>query len=680
MANLEAVLRITAQNDATKVFEAIKAQIATLEKSASEVERVMLNIGRVTNEASLYRGMVQRDEMDAAVANMERLIRLTEKAAAAQRALAQSAKVAGGALASEGRGSHASLERAASAGRGHGVGFVPVSHGGMAEQFKGILPFAAVLETFEVGKKVVEDAAAVEKLRARVRGLSKNDPSEAAMADRIVEDVTSKYPNISREKAYDNYLETRGLAATASGAADPAKARRNMMDIAQAQTAALASGFEFTAEDAQNLMKATEGAGRANDPNGFHNMLDQFLRRKQISGSAIQSSSVRDFVANAKSSVLSLSDAEFYGNMFGRMTEGNASRLGNEANQTLQTIAGGHMSKTAGNWLVDYGLAQKNQLRPNGPGAVAVKGGVTNADVLQTAQGVWAATTLRKAIEAHGDISDDKVNARMALLRAQDLKANPNAVIDDRALRERAEAGLFAAALSQTGWKSTVTDNLAHFIANQSLLERDNAMAANAPGFKAANDIGQNPVAAFAELTTALSNFGTVLGGPAIANAGPLLDGLAKGITSLTDGLLKVESMVGEKAHALHEFLFPKPVTQATDFGEIYEHAKLRQADNHPIIWGERDMEGARAGALSRLMDGGHTSPQEVDVHGEATVTVPVSVTVTASSELISAVQDAKDAAKTMRAQMSLNPVAGGHSGRMNSDAMPLGRGGIWDR
>ena len=84
-------------------------------------------------------------------------------------------------------------------------------------------------------------------------------------------------------------------------------------------------------------------------------------------------------------------------------------------------------------------------------------------------------------------------------------------------------------------------------------------------------------------------------------------------------------------------------------------------------------MEGARAAALSRLSDGGHTT-QDVSVHGDATVNVPIQVTVTASTELIRVVEDAKSAAKTATAQMALNPVAGGHTGRMNSDAAPLGR------
>ncbi len=72
------------------------------------------------------------------------------------------------------------------------------------------------------------------------------------------------------------------------------------------------------------------------------------------------------------------------------------------------------------------------------------------------------------------------------------------------------------------------------------------------------------------------------------------------------------------------------------------------------------------------------TGGQNVSVSGEATVNVPVKVEVTASSELLSIINAARDVIKS--AQMALNPVAGGHSGRMDSDAAPLGAGGIGHR
>ena len=54
------------------------------------------------------------------------------------------------------------------------------------------------------------------------------------------------------------------------------------------------------------------------------------------------------------------------------MTEGNASRLGNETAQTLQTLVGGHATKQTAKWLVDMGLA--TGLTPQGGGTATING------------------------------------------------------------------------------------------------------------------------------------------------------------------------------------------------------------------------------------------------------------------------------------------------------------------
>jgi hypothetical protein len=74
----------------------------------------------------------------------------------------------------------------------------------------------------------------------------------------------------------------------------------------------------------------------------------------------------------------------------------------------------------------------------------------------------------------------------------------------------------------------------------------------------------------------------------------------------------------------------------------------------------------------------GGGSPQPVQVSGAATLTVPVHVEVKASSSLLEIVRRAEDAAKNLSTQIALNPVQGGHTGRMDSDAAPLSRGGAY--
>ena len=116
----------------------------------------------------------------------------------------------------------------------------------------------------------------------------------------------------------------------------------------------------------QNLLKGVEGSGRANDPKAVEKITDAYLRVKQVFGTAIASSMVRDYVANAKSSNFSIGDDQFYRANSVRMSEGNSSRLGNEVNQTLATMVGGHMTKATGQWMVHHGLATKEQISKQG--------------------------------------------------------------------------------------------------------------------------------------------------------------------------------------------------------------------------------------------------------------------------------------------------------------------------
>ena len=95
-----------------------------------------------------------------------------------------------------------------------------------------------------------------------------------------------------------------------------------------------------------------------------------------------------------------------------------------------------------------------------------------------------------------------------------------------------------------------------------------------------------------------------------------------------------------------------------------YGRGLVQHAEPHLQEFISSAMSAANARAFG-------SQDQHVDVSGEAKV--DGTFTVTASSELLSVV----DRVKQLSAQMALNPVQGGHSGQMNSDAAPLGRGGV---
>ena len=683
MATLESRLFISATDDTGAAFASVKERIKALEKSALEVERVFESLGRVMTETNFAEG----EGMNIAIANMERMIALTEKAAAAQRTLAKSATAVGGALAREGRAGSAGAARLGAAG---GVAPRAAAKG---ETFiggaKGMLPVMAAIGIYEVGKRAVENAGELEQQRMRIRELSRNDPSEAPLADSLANEVAGKYPSITRAKALETYTEMRANSVDANGRVDSAVARRNLMAASRAQNAALALGFEMTPVDMQNLLKGVEGSGRASDPKAVEKITDAYIRAKQVFGSAIASQMVRDYTANAKSANFSIGDDQFYLSNMVRMSEGNASRLGNEVNQTLATMVGGHMTKATGDWMVAHGLARRDQIVKTGPGTVSIKGGLKDADLLQTDQGRWAATTLRKSIEDSGALSDDKVDARAAMLRAQELKRNPSAEIDERFLRERAEEGLLSAEIAKTGMRSSVTDNLAHFIGNQRLIERDIAALMNSSGAEAGDRIAQNPIAALKEFTESLTNLGGVLAGPGVAASGPILHAMAEGIAALSSSLAAFTppdwmkefftKKIGRQGppderpggHGFKDIHFGPPIWEKWTNPDQYT---VDRANWNAAYWEDESgsefaREHRRAIAFSGGAAGGASSPQEVNVHGEAEVRSVV--TVTASSELLRVIAQAE----AVTTQMALNPVAMGHTGRMDSDAAPIPRG-----
>jgi hypothetical protein len=67
-----------------------------------------------------------------------------------------------------------------------------------------------------------------------------------------------------------------------------------------------------------------------------------------------------------------------------RLAQGNASRLGNEFAQTMNTIVGGHMTKAGAEWLVKTGMIQPNQIRKGGGGKFYIAGKIKDQDLLST--------------------------------------------------------------------------------------------------------------------------------------------------------------------------------------------------------------------------------------------------------------------------------------------------------
>jgi hypothetical protein len=518
MPVLESKLIIGAKDETGGAFAKIQEHIASLDKKIATFDKLSAAARKVAGAndpmiASIDRGAKSLAEEKTALDALQRAMSLgvgsAEEMSAVQSRLARSTSEATRAMARQG-------EEAALAARK----MKRAREGGVGKALGEALPFAGP-GILEGTKKAVESGADLEQMKFRLRAVSGGDKTEAPFAEALAAEVAAKYPAITQAKALDTYLELRGPGGT-----NKETARRNLMTVSQAQTAALAIGTEITPEDAQNLLKAVEGSGRAGDPTAVGKMFDSFIRAKQVFGSAIDSSKVRDYVQNAKGANFGIGEDQFFWQNIVRMTEGNASRLGNETAQTLQTLVGGHATKQTARWLVDMGLA--TGFTPQGGGAATIQG-LKGSDTLQINQLDWANEVLLPALQAHGVLSEENIKNREALLR----KDNPQ--IDERTARERAEAGLISAAISRSGMRTTVTDNLAHAIANELLINRDVAQMKSASGSAdLAARVGQNPVAAMAELTGSLSNFAAVLTNPIMGQASKALSSLGSEIAAAT--------------------------------------------------------------------------------------------------------------------------------------------------
>jgi hypothetical protein len=382
-------------------------------------------------------------------------------------------------------------------------------------------------------KDVLKASANLAEQQAKLQSLAKSDQSEVPFANQLAGDIAKKFPNISTADALEMYNEIRAQSAGAGGVIDRDKATRNLGIAASTKTGMLNLGQDFTAVDAQNLQRAVEGSGRALDPTAFNKLTDAFVRAKQVYGSAITSEAVQTFVANAKASNFSLGDNAFYREMFARLAEGNAARFGNETSQTLQTLVGGHALKQTAQWLVDHHLA--TGFEKMGGGAARIEG-LKGSDLLQTDQGAWANQFLFPALK--DALSADRVKAREDMLRADARKADPNAVIDEKSLTERAINALAAAEVMKMGVRGTVADNLTHWIANMELIKRDSAQMDRVAGRdENAAAVGRNPAAALSEMTGAMSTFASVVGGPLMAPAAGILDALAHSLGGLGESL-----------------------------------------------------------------------------------------------------------------------------------------------
>src|ERR1700677_1955383 len=537
MPVLESRLVIGAKDETGAAFASIQKHIADIDKQVATFDKLRTATSKVAGAndpliAGIDRAAKSLAEEKTAAEALSRAMasgvvsaeemagvqgRLARETTAATRAMSRQAEEA----ATSARKVTRSREGKSGGLGGIGTGLTAVAAGAAGV----LIPF----EVYEGAKKTLEASADLEQLKVRVREVSGGDKTESSFAEALAAEVAQKYPAITQAKALDTYLE---LLPNAGNPVNQETARRNLMTVSQAQTAAAVIGTEITPEDAQNLLKAVEGSGRAGDPTAVGKMFDSYLRAKLVFGSAISTDKIRDYVQNAKSANFGIGEQEFFWQDIVRMTEGNASRLGNETAQTMQTLLGGHAKMQTAQWLKNLGLA--DGFTKSGGGNATITG-LHGADTLQLNNIDWVNQYLVPALKTHGYLTGSVIKQKEDLLR----KDSPG--MSEEAIKERAMDAAIADAAMKSGARTTVTDLLTHGAVNTPLINRDVAQMKAASGMGAAADIGNNPVAAMKEFTGSIETFAAVAGGPMMAPAAKALDSLAHSIEDFTSRLEKTQ-------------------------------------------------------------------------------------------------------------------------------------------
>lgn len=715
MAQLEAVLRISAQDDTAKALASIKEKILGIEKTAVQLDKFVTAVGRVTRSTDpLASSLInaekalasQRNEISGVVAGLDRLTGPTDRAAAAQRNLARQVEATTGAMARQGETAVRATERASSAAR-RGAGGAAGGMGGHG--LGGMLPFAGP-ELSQGVKANFHAGATVEEQLARLKAAGVTGPD--------IDKARGGYREFSKKHAGVLEADYLGFFKDATTIA-PGESHEMAELGALYKTSLRNSGISSTDYDVGNVLRIMDELGLKSqgDRVGF---LDNFLKSQQAFGSQISTETALAAYRNAKQSIYGWSP-EFRDKFFPTLLQSSGQQGGTEMMTSLNNYIGGHMSHAELQALADNGFVDSKDLMTN-----------KNGDI----KGLKKGAKLFEADKFKSNIAEWSWDFHDEYMKRKD--STEGGFDDLIAKMPRNMAGLIAF--------------LNH---NRERIQRDAQTLEKPVGLKAGDNsfLADNPVAGLEALKNSIEQFAAAVSGPSMGEVGKGLESMAQGIQSIAAsygdwakknpdvakdvgvgvgaagaagaGWLswKLLSGVGSflgfgggaaegaggAAAAGGGLLAGGPFAALAAIGyelgnpdsfirkwmdkNINSHPGVkagsdwattgdwrtrvaygRQAEDHPMLYGVRDMEGARGRAMMGLGEQHGPVQAETIVHGDATISGVIRVE--AGSQLLSIVNEALQIKQTV----ALNPVQGGHGGRMDSDAAPLGRGGIGSR
>ena len=555
-----------------------------------------------------------------------------------------------------------------------------------------------------------------ELVRMAVAGMNQSEINDATTE---AANLATKTPNIGTTETLHMLRNARSIVGSYREAAEIMEPMMKLRTLAQ-----LARPGQDVSEDFDMLIKGLEIKGVTQDPKRFYEYMQGIAKGINVFGDTLKPYQYYEMFKYGRAATAGLSEKFILSTAPTLAQELGGSSYGNAVSAFNKAIVGGQMDHKPLKELVRLGLVDRADVdwNKNGDAKGLLPGrSVKGWQTAQSDPNAWVKDYLLPAFDRMGlkdsaqalkevsSLFSNKIAAQMvSLLATQQARIDKDAALiqgapgleaADRALRADPSLafealtssieGLTAAVLQSVNAASGMTTAamaIAKFTAG--LEEEKNAQNRGLPSPGIARDNGKlnrlifgvdtSDTAAAKRLYDQAEDdvgFGREahdIVTKAEAAAARAADGSLSGAARATAR--------GELAHLR--------TLAAEERDEWHNRVSLRGEDDYSQRLAADGMYGRGHVArvtpkledyIARAQQAADTrafgaAPQHVDVSGQATV--QTNVTVTASSDLISIV----NAAKSVSAQMALNPVAGGHDGRMDSDAAPLARGALGRR
>jgi hypothetical protein len=493
MPGLEAVLRITAKDEAGSAFSTLKSQISAIDKQIAVFDRLMNAVGKIAPAT---------DPLIKAIGDSTRALEaqkvaVSELAEGLDSAEGATAAAAGGqerlraaimdttrVMAVQGVEAARVAEKIVSAQRRQAS--AAREGGGLRGRLGEALPFAGPL-LLATTAKAVEAGASVQDEIARLKA--------AGATDSQIGKARSDFSEFS--KTHSGVLEAEYLAGFRDARVIAPGEQFEMARLgATYRAAARNSGLSTSETDVGNVLRIMDELG-LKDMGQREDFLNNFIKSQQAFGSQISTETALAAYRNAKQSIYDWSP-EFRNKYFPTLLQSSGQQGGTEMMTALNNYIGQHM--------------QQSELR-----ALAAAGFVRNQDLI---------------VNKVGDVKGLKPGSQ--LFEADMFKSNIAQWAwdfhDTFMQRKGASEGGFDNLIAR------MPRNMAALIAflnhNRGRIQRD-AQTLDLPvGLAAANDssLAQNPGAGLTALKDSITQFGAAVTDPVVAAAGPAMLRLAHAI------------------------------------------------------------------------------------------------------------------------------------------------------